>query len=174
MKELLDNMNDEEKEIVLYGLRQLPMYIISYISILFIMLLMHMMWQGILYSIVYFSIRRYSGGYHAETRIRCYIVSMLLVIVGMIYIKYVSVMSLLNKIAFVILGMIIMCISPVDCVNKKLDDIEKRVYKKRTCYITAFWMIFAIAVPYEIITTIMFIAFFEIVLMCVLGLKFRK
>ena len=174
MKELLDGMNDEEREIVIYGLRQLPMYIVTYISILFIMLLMHMVWQGILYSIVYFSIRRYSGGFHAATRIKCYIVSIMLVILAMFCVKYINLSCLLSKLACIIFCIGVFLISPVDGVNKILDNIEKKVYKKRACIIAMFWTSFAIIVPYEITASIVSVALFQILLMCILGLKFKN
>ena len=67
--------NSEEIEIIQYGLHQAFFMLINFITIIICGLL----WQELIFSLVLFTaiyfIRPYAGGYHADTEIRCYFLS---------------------------------------------------------------------------------------------------
>ena len=56
----LYGMDEEEKEIVVYGMKQIPLYAATYVSLVVFMCGFHLLWQGIFYAVVYFSIRKYT------------------------------------------------------------------------------------------------------------------
>lgn len=70
--------NSEEIEIIQYGLHQAFFMLINFITIIICGLL----WQELIFSLVLFTaiyfIRPYAGGYHADTEIRCYFLSVVL------------------------------------------------------------------------------------------------
>ena len=89
-------------------------------------------WVEILAFLLPFTIlRQYAGGIHLERAASCMVVSMIIVLgCGQFLAKYPTI-----TISFVILLLIavgiIFLLVPVDTGNKRLDDLEKKVYGRR-------------------------------------------
>ena len=89
-------------------------------------------WVEILAFLLPFTIlRQYAGGIHLERAASCMVVSMIIVLgCGQFLAKYPTI-----TISFVILWLIavgiIFLLVPVDTGNKRLDDLEKKVYGRR-------------------------------------------
>ena len=76
-----------EKEVYVYGIHQ-SLIILSNLAITIILgVISSMIWESIVFMFAYISIRIYAGGYHAETQLRCYVVSILINILALIEIK---------------------------------------------------------------------------------------
>ena len=123
----------EDSEIYSYGFKEMLFITLNIITTLFIGLIFNKIFEIILFMITYSSIRVYAGGYHARTKLRCYIFSVLM----LISVCYILKLNLLNSyLLIVILTIISSCIilylAPVEDKNKPLDKIEIKVYTKRT------------------------------------------
>jgi accessory gene regulator B len=131
---LIENgtINAEDKEIYEYGLKHIAALFINIITTLIIGFIFGMVWQTILFMVSYIPLRSYAGGYHARTPLRCYILSIILTICVLLSIKYIPYNNMLLLIITFISGILIFMFAPVDTENKPLDDIETRVFKKRT------------------------------------------
>lgn len=128
-------IDDEEAEIVRYGLEMAVLKITFFAAALAVSLLMNSFWQFIIFISLFSVLRSYAGGYHAKTRIRCFIQSMLLIIVALMIInitqKITYIMIPLSLIALAA-GAVIWRIAPVDTKNKRLDFDEKVPLLKKT------------------------------------------
>lgn len=77
-------------------------------------------------------LRIYAGGYHADTKIKCYLIS--LVMYGIFYImtKYIpcNMFQAINIFCTVLSTIIVLIKAPVIHFNKKVNNIERKYYRK--------------------------------------------
>lgn len=66
---------EKDKDLYAFGLGQGLFFILNLATTFFIGLCFGMIWQGVLFTLAYLSLRSYSGGYHANTPVGCYIIS---------------------------------------------------------------------------------------------------
>lgn len=128
-------IDDEEAEIVRYGLEIAVLKITFFASALIISLLMNSFWQFIIFISLFSILRSYAGGYHAKTRIQCFIQSMLLVVAA------IMIINITQKITYLIVPLSVIAlaasitiwlIAPVDSENKRLDFDEKAIMRRKT------------------------------------------
>ncbi|MDE6357492.1 MAG: accessory gene regulator B family protein, partial [Eubacteriales bacterium] len=78
-------------------------------------------------------IRVYAGGYHCRTPLRCYIFSVLMLVIVLFILKGQALRNpLIITIISIISSIIILSLAPVEDENKPLDEIEIKAYEKRT------------------------------------------
>lgn len=125
----------DDLEIYQYGINMLLTGIIDFISILFIGILWGSLIECICFVTMFIPLRQYAGGYHASTPKKCYISTLLMIFIVLsaidnIHLDIYILWGLLG--AF---GAVFLILSPVEAVNKPLDDVEKRIYKKKAIVI---------------------------------------
>ena len=115
------------------GLEQTLVYILNIISMLIIASFFNLVIEGILFTITYTCIRIYAGGYHVRTQLRYYIfyILILITVFFIINLKLIA-NSIIIAILSIISSGIILYLAPVEDENKPLDEIEIKVYTKRT------------------------------------------
>ena len=128
----------EDKEVYRYGIQQglnLTLHILTTITI---GILSGMVYPSILFLACYMPLRSFCGGYHAKTHLRCYIYSVIMITCILLVAKYTAFnIVLYETLVLLSLIIIILLLAPVEDENKKLDNVEKRVFRKRA-YIIAF------------------------------------
>ena len=77
------------------------------------------------------SLRSYAGGYHAKTQWRCYVLTMLTIMIALSIIKYFHVGMKMSIALWLFTGTIIFLWAPVEAENKPLDEIEIQIYGKK-------------------------------------------
>ncbi len=122
-------IEQSEKELYCFGLKQLFLFLVNIITSLAIGIICGMLWQSVLFSLAYIPLRRYAGGYHAKTPVRCYILSVLLIISVLVLLKYVAFSKLAMVTTLVLSALVILLKAPVESANKPLNDAEQNVYK---------------------------------------------
>ena len=129
VKGIIDNDN---LEFIKYGLYQLANYILFWICQIILYLIFGHLWDGILFLIVFIFLRRYAGGYHASSRIRCFIYSNFISLsyMGFCYLKSICNNTILALI-FTVSIVVTLILSPVDNENKRLEKKERRKYKNK-------------------------------------------
>lgn len=132
-------------EIYLFGMQQFLSTAFGFISVFLIMLVMGEVLNGILFVVSFSVLRQYAGGYHASTKIGCYIMSLSSAFVILLIIKYFDFDSVVCLVLLTIFGTIILLLSPVEAVNKPLDQTERSVYRKRTIITALIEFIAAVA-----------------------------
>lgn len=120
----------DNREIIEYGIVQGLNALIGISLTLLIGYVLGVFTQSIIFIVALIPLRMYAGGYHADTQKRCAIISILLMLIAIITIRYVNVSSSLSLIIGLIETGILFWIIPIDG-NEKLEDIEKQVYRKR-------------------------------------------
>lgn len=85
----------------------------------------------------YLPLRAYCGGHHAKTNGGCAIVSAILIVIVCCLEKIIpgELAFFLSPICFVISGASIFVYAPVSSINKPLDELETRHYRKKSIII---------------------------------------
>lgn len=126
-------ISHSDKEIYQFGFEVTLLKCAHIITMLLIGLAFHMLAEAVLFLVAYSSLRIYAGGYHSKSKIRCYIISCLMMSTVLFIAKH---QQQLNPLFFLSAAFVSMCIiillSPVENKNNPLDDTEKTHYKKRT------------------------------------------
>lgn len=125
-------IKDDDSEIISYGIDLFISSLVELISIFVISIFVGNLKETLFFFISFIPLRIYAGGYHANTKIRCYIVS--LVVYGMFTLLmkmvpesyYVHVLSLASFLSFVI----ICSYAPIVHNNKSVNIQERKTYRK--------------------------------------------
>lgn len=136
-----------------YGLDIFISSTLEVLSILIISLFINNFIETLLFFIAFIPLRIYAGGYHAKTRLKCFIISIVVytlftVTIAAIPEKYYGLSSsLLTLISLTI----ILPNEPVIHYNKTVTKIEKNIYKRissKICIAETLFLIFlSIAAP---------------------------
>lgn len=121
----------EEKEIYEYGIFQLLMNTIDTFSVFLLALLFHEVPATCCYLIAFCMLRKYAGGYHAKTVPGCYFITLASVLCMLIMIKIMNIPMIVQLIAWLISSVVIILFVPMQNMSKKLDEVEKLVYRNR-------------------------------------------
>ena len=135
-------VSKQDVPIYQYGLKMLLLKVVYIASFIIYALLVGALKETILFLITYSLLRSYSGGYHASSILKCYIVSLSTVISNSVLCK-VSITGNLFKADIVLLilsSIFIFLFSPVDNHEKQLDNLEKKVYgyRAKICVVCCF------------------------------------
>ncbi len=171
--ELFGLVNDENREIYLFGSYQLLMLLINLISMISIGILFHQTAQCLLYMALFIPLRTYAGGYHACSSRKCYVYSTLCIIAAMLIIK----LDFLNFTTCygvaTICGVIIFRLAPVEDRNKPLDDVEIIHYRVRSqvvLIIEGMFFIVSLTLKWKTGVICTTLAFLTLCLMLVIGI----
>ena len=121
---------EENKEIIEYGMYRLKIYLVSIIVILALGYIMKMFIQSACFLVSFLPLRCYAGGYHAKTQKACSIISFLI-----LYITFAIFRGFDNSSKSIVLFIDMVCSlavwqwAPVDNLNKRLDSEEIRKYR---------------------------------------------
>ncbi len=125
-------VENEDKELYLYGFFILLSQILYFIIVITIGILFKVIFESIIFYITFQFIRRYAGGYHAKTETRCEILSTLSIICCIVLIKLSKMYDIriaLLSISLVFAALIfILC--PLDTPEKPLSDKEYKYFRK--------------------------------------------
>lgn len=126
----------EDAEIYIYGINQILVSILNISSALIIGLIFGVFLEVAVFMVAYIPLRTFAGGHHAKTPLRCYVFSVIMLIIVSLDLKYISFAEWTYYAVFILAIIIICVLSPVEDKNKPLNEIERKVYKKRTIVIT--------------------------------------
>ncbi len=142
-----ENMSEERYEIVKYGLEILLIKYLFFSAALIIGILMHSFWECLIFIIFLSTIRSKSGGYHADTRIQCFVQSMLTFVFALSILKLESIYKIiiipLSVLAFCS-SIIIWLFAPIDTKNNPLSENEKKRFGIKSKVILCLEMVIAI------------------------------
>lgn len=137
-------VKEEDAEIYIYGINQILTSVLNVSSALIIGLILGTFFEVMVFMAAYIPLRIFAGGYHAKTPLRCYIFSLIMLIVVSIGMKYLILSEWAYYAVLSAALLIVLAISPVEDKNKPLDEIEHKVYKKRALIIAATELVISI------------------------------
>lgn len=124
---------EEKEEIIRYGLERIKSTCIMTLVTLLMGCIFQVFFQSIIFLVCFIVLRKYAGGYHADTQNRCYVISTVIFAVALLAIRYMSdgndneIFILLQSVNFILLYFLV----PVDNKNHRLEQWEKEKYGKK-------------------------------------------
>lgn len=130
---------NDEKDTDNYELYEYALYIIlsslfHIATIIALGLFFNLLVESLMFYFSFIVIRKFAGGYHAKTSVRCYVFSVISTVFILVVMKIILVVdSLLIMYGLLLLDLIcvilICMLSPIDTDNNPLNNREKKVYK---------------------------------------------
>ena len=107
------------------------MNLVNTIVLMIMGIYMQMLFETVIFVISFKAFRKYAGGYHSKTRLGCFALTNAVVLVVLSVMKYLRVNISIYLGLYLMSVLIIFMFAPVETENKKLDSIERVIYRKR-------------------------------------------
>lgn len=137
-------VEEEDKELYAYAVKSLLITTAPLLMAGLAGVFMGYWKQGILLILPFMCMRKYSGGFHTKHAWTCLFMSVLLLVTGIWCAAHVSCGTFLLPVTGAAL-VSLMVFSPVDSENKKLDEQEKKRYRKMVIRISGFFGLVCLA-----------------------------
>lgn len=138
-------VKEEDAEIYIYGINQILVSVLNVSSALIIGLILEAFFEAVVFMAAYIPLRIFAGGYHAKTPLRCYIFSVIMLVIVSLGIKYLPLAEWVYYAILLAAAIVVLVLSPVEDRNKPLDEIEHKVYKRRAIFIAAAELLIGLA-----------------------------
>lgn len=125
-------ISEEEKVLVEFGVRSIINNIVTFLLVVSISCFYTDIQYGCLLYFLIFFLRKNAGGFHAKTKLRCFMISVGMIVMMCFCVYRIKWPSVVYIILFVFWNGIIFLKAPVGNQSKILDEVEQQVYRKRT------------------------------------------
>lgn len=170
--ERLNIITSDDREIYRYGVQIGLNLLLNLLTTVVIGILCGMFWESVVYIVAYMPLRRYAGGFHAKTHIRCYIYSVIMIILTLLTMKVLT-FDFWFYAALMSMGCgLILWLAPVEDKNKPLDALEQKVYRKKNCLLVAFealLFLMAVILHVRVVYCTIAMAMFSLSILVVVG-----
>ena len=127
-------IEEKQREICRYGYEVILSTILGGLLVIGISLLVGQLEAGIIFLLIFSSVRKFCGGYHADSYIKC---NLVLILVLLVYLGIIRMMLSDNPTVPVMCVMMyllymacIIAYAPIDNENKRLSGYEKIKYRR--------------------------------------------
>ncbi len=136
------NYTAADKVILLYGLTSLLKLAAFIITVLLFGLFVGLVIEVLLFIITFSLLRTYTGGFHLDNEIYCYLFSCSISFFALLLIKYIDYNMTIFVIVIVLLNSvpIVVLFSPIEAQNKSLNEKEKIIYRRKA-RVYLFWIV---------------------------------
>lgn len=140
-------ISPEDRETYEYGVYVLLTSMLHSVTVLFIGAVFRMVLESIVFYASYAVLRKFAGGYHAGTPVRCYLLSLIVVAGALFAVGHTgsSYILLLSSLLLPPAAGVIFVLSPVEDGNKPLEGSEAKHYRKTATIILIIELILAAA-----------------------------
>jgi accessory gene regulator B len=139
---------DEDRELYHFGLYQGMIFLLNLAVAMLIGILTGMLFQMAIFLTCFALLRRYSGGYHEKTQLRCFFSSMFMMLFAILIIKYMTVPLWCYGIIILIAGSCIFILAPMEHENRTFLPEELKIYKRIARIIWGVETVFLIMILY--------------------------
>lgn len=139
-------INEEEKEIYIYGLHLIISSAMGIAIILTLGLILNNSVNTFLFLSAFISVRMYSGGYHASSYIKCNITLITVYLITIAAVNFIppEIVDFSSIILIAATVYVILKYAPVDNENKRLTEGQKNANKKITVCLSVLFYIIAL------------------------------
>lgn len=132
-------VSKDKIEVCKYGIENLIATFLEIISVLVLAIL----FKNVIYTLIFLasliSLRRYTGGYHANTKKGCYIVFVAVYLIYSVLLRYIPEKHsvILGAITIFFTLIMVLCYAPIVHHNKKVSESERKIYRRFAIIITS-------------------------------------
>ncbi len=140
----------ESKILVRFGLKQAGLLIAFYLLCISIGVVTNKTLEMAIFMFSTYTIRIYVGGFHANSKLNCLLISVALVFVGFLSLSVFNHIPTLSNGVVLLTQLLIFKFAPLQDCHKPLSVNEKIVFHRYSLHITSFWLIlYAVALCNE-------------------------
>lgn len=125
-------IKDDDREIYQYGFEQVFSSLLNIATMLLLGIILGIIYQSLVLILSFMALRSYSGGYHANTPLQCYLLTVMSISTALSIMKFITIDRFICLGLLVLSSVVILLLSPIGSKNKPLDEIEKIIYRKKT------------------------------------------
>ena len=137
-------INEDELPVYQYGMQVLICNIAGMLTVLIVGILISRLVESIIFITIYATLRIYTGGYHARTPLVCNIVFLGTYLVT-VMLEALKVNNSVVLIMYLLSCLIILRFSPIENVNKELDEKDKEIYRNKSLIISTLLLMILLA-----------------------------
>lgn len=172
-------IDQKDREIYLFGIETALLKVLHYSTMLAIGLCFGMALQTAIFLLAYTVLRDYAGGYHAGSKMRCYLISWLMILSVLLAVKLcpAQIMFWFSVLVWAPSFLLIFFFVPVENVNKPLDETERKRYGKMARIILSVEEILSalFLLIYVQVSFVLSLSSLSVLIMLILGkIKLRK
>ena len=132
-----------DSEIYVYSFEIILSTLVSTTFIIIWSILFKQFLNTLLFFIGFFMCRKFSGGYHAQSQLSCFLFTQLIFITFLSWISFSNILKNENVLIIISLfsSVVICFIAPVDNINNTFSDSEKKKFRKKSLIFTLFNLI---------------------------------
>lgn len=139
-------ISKDKIEICRYGLENLIVSLLEILSVLIFSIIFNEVMCTMIFLISFISLRRYTGGFHAKTKLGCYIV---LLAIYLIFILIIKNMPAKYNLAFEITSVLftnfmVLKYAPIVNRNKKINKAERKTFQRFGIILTLVSSVFVV------------------------------
>lgn len=166
-------IKENDLELYAYGIENGAIIMANVLTAVLIGILTGRLEIVLVFLFFYVSLRSYSGGFHLESKLLCYIFSNVILLIPVYSydwtVKHIPILALcIIGIAAVIL---VIVLSPVESIHKRLDEDERIFYKRisrclvsiESCIVVAFYFLEQYRFCYAGFVSVLLIAIFMVI-----------
>lgn len=123
--------NGDKFELTAIGLFLFLSELLYFLICVILGIIFNVFWESVVFFVVFKSIRRFAGGFHAETETACEIISAILISACILLMKFVDFFRYKQAVLIMVslASLIIILTAPEDSPAKPLEEIQKKKYK---------------------------------------------
>lgn len=125
-------IKDDDREIYQYGFEQVFSSLLNLATMLLLGIILGKIYQSLVLILSFMALRSYSGGYHANTPLHCYLLTVMSISAALSIMKFITIDRFICLGLLILSSVVILLLSPIGSKNKPLDEIEKIIYRKKT------------------------------------------
>ena len=124
-------LSEDDKDIYAFGLTQMIRALLTIITTIFIGFCFGKIIESIVFVVFTALIRTNSGGYHSDSPVGCYFISVISIIITLYLVGKQVFNVRLMMVLLVVSFVVFIKYAPIGHFNKVLDEIEVSTYKRR-------------------------------------------
>ena len=165
-------LEETQKEIIAFGIQSVLEIGLNVIVSMLILWKLHMLKEGIFFFLIFIPLRKYSGGYHADTYLSCFLFSiatLVLVVVGSQFIKLPEIILL---IFVAVLSCVMWRIGPACVEGRPVSEREYHVFRnklKKTTGIIIILAIVLVLLEQKLLLNVMFLCMSLVCITLIMG-----
>lgn len=136
----------EEKELYVYGLFMIISYVTFFLVSIFFGMILNILFSSVIFYIGFCFIRNFAGGIHANSEIKCNVITTISIFISELFIKFL-IDSDLVVLAFIMLVVSSICLSaikPIATAEKKVSQQERVKFHKTVKALTILSLIISV------------------------------
>lgn len=121
-------ISEDESEVYQYGLEMILSTILNCMIVLLVGALTHELLAAAMFFIIFALVRSSSGGYHADTYLKCNSIFAVNLIIVLLWVKFAAQFYFIvcHTIFILIYFMVVTKYAPIENPNKTLSDVQKK------------------------------------------------